>query len=65
MHSKFINCLLIGRFSCSYNGPEFVETTPDVSDSQKRHYPIFHDETCVHANDLDNYVWMREGEQPL
>ena len=34
-------------------------------DGQKIHYPIFHDETCFHANDLDNYVWIRAGEQPL
>lgn len=42
-----------------------AESPPTVPAGEKVHYPIFHDETCVHANDLANYVWMREGEQPL
>lgn len=36
-----------------------------LAPDQKHHYLIFHDETCVHANELDNFAWMREGEQPL
>jgi hypothetical protein len=32
---------------------------------EKVHYCIFHDESCFHANDQSNFVWMREGEQPL
>ncbi|KAJ6560988.1 hypothetical protein B0H10DRAFT_2240170 [Mycena sp. CBHHK59/15] len=31
----------------------------------KRHYCIFHDECCFHANDQSSFVWMREGEQEL
>lgn len=42
-----------------------AETLPTLPPGEKIHYPIIHDETCVHANDLANYVWMREGEQPL
>ncbi|PBK71028.1 hypothetical protein ARMSODRAFT_884248, partial [Armillaria solidipes] len=26
---------------------------------------VFHDESCVHANDQCNFVWMWKGEQPL
>ncbi|KAJ7586334.1 hypothetical protein C8J56DRAFT_891253 [Mycena floridula] len=50
---------------------EYVETDcskevpPDLPPGGKIHYPIFHDETCVHANDQANFVWMRKGEQPL
>ena len=38
---------------------------PDLKPGEKIHYPIFHDECCIHANDQCTYVWMREGEQPL
>jgi hypothetical protein len=38
---------------------------PKLKPGEKIHYPIFHDECCVHANDQCSYVWMREGEQPL
>lgn len=56
---------LYARFSYSYEGENLIETAPTLQPSQKIHYPIFHDKTCVHANDLANFVWMREGEQPL
>ena len=38
---------------------------PNLQPGEKIHYPIFHDECCIHANDQCTYVWMREGEQPL
>jgi hypothetical protein len=38
---------------------------PKLKPGEKIHYPIFHNECCVHANDQCSYVWMREGEQPL
>ena len=38
---------------------------PKLKPGKKIHYPIFHDECCVHANDQCSYVWMHEGEQPL
>lgn len=53
------------RFCYVYDGPELIEIAPLLLNGQKIHYPIFHDETCVHANDQANFVWMREGEQPL
>jgi hypothetical protein len=37
----------------------------DLPPGQKVHYCIFHDESCFHANDQSNFVWMQEGEQPL
>jgi hypothetical protein len=52
------------RFAYSYEGEDLVKRSLELS-SEKIHYPIFHDETCFQANDQDNYVWMREGEQPL
>jgi hypothetical protein len=42
-----------------------TEILPSLKDGEKIHYPIFHDETCVLANDQANFVWKREGEQPL
>lgn len=42
-----------------------TEVAPSLKPGEKIHYPIFHDETCVYANDLDSSVWMREGEQPI
>ncbi len=39
--------------------------SPKLKPGKKIHYPIFHDECCVHANDQCSNVWMREGEQPL
>lgn len=38
---------------------------PTLQPGEKIHYPIFHDECCVHANGQCAYVWAREGEQPL
>lgn len=38
---------------------------PVLQPGEKVHYCIFHDETCVHANDQCNCTWQREGEQPL
>jgi hypothetical protein len=37
----------------------------DLPPGQKIHYCIFHDECCFHANDQSNFVWMKDGEQPL
>ncbi|KAF9455341.1 hypothetical protein BDZ94DRAFT_1370850, partial [Collybia nuda] len=64
---EFINYLdtQILPFCYTYEGPELKEIPPSLKDGEKIHYPIFHDETCVHANDQANFVWMREGEQPL
>lgn len=42
------------------------EITPPVLQPGKNiHYCIFHNETCVHANDQCNCTRQREGEQPL
>jgi len=38
---------------------------PKLKPGEKIHYCIFHDETCMHANDQCTCVWQREGEQPL
>ncbi|KAJ7597988.1 hypothetical protein C8J56DRAFT_883292 [Mycena floridula] len=53
------------RLCYTYEGKEVTEMAPILKESEKIHYPIFHDETCVHANDQSNFVWMLEGEQPL
>ncbi|KAJ7600455.1 hypothetical protein C8J56DRAFT_880152 [Mycena floridula] len=37
-----------------------TENPPDLPPGQKIYYPIFHDETCVHANDQASFVWIRE-----
>lgn len=57
--------LCICRYCITYEGADLTEVMPLLKEGEKIHYPVFHDETCVHANDQDNFVWMREGEQPL
>ena len=42
-----------------------IVTPPQLKPGEKIHYCIFHDETCMHANDQCSCVWQREGEQPL
>ncbi|KAJ7584549.1 hypothetical protein C8J56DRAFT_1027796 [Mycena floridula] len=69
--SRYINDFLFpqlkikGKISDSTAVRCFPEKPPELKDGEKIHYPIFHDETCVHANDQSSFVWMREGEQPL
>ncbi|KAF7291198.1 DDE family endonuclease [Mycena indigotica] len=41
------------------------EVPPTLKDGQKIFYPIFHDETSIHANDQTRYVWEREDEHEL
>ncbi len=36
--------------------------SPKLKPGKKIHYPIVHDECCVHANDQCSNVWMREGD---
>lgn len=65
MKSRFIQFQSFAyTYEANANG-SLMETPPQLDLGQKVHFPIFHDETCVHANDLSNSVWMREGEQPL
>ncbi|EUC56568.1 DDE family endonuclease, partial [Rhizoctonia solani AG-3 Rhs1AP] len=37
----------------------------NLPEGQKRHVPIGHDECCFHANDRENTIWLRDGEQQL
>ncbi|KAJ7571964.1 hypothetical protein C8J56DRAFT_907098 [Mycena floridula] len=61
-----LSCVQKGVFCYEYVETDCSkEVPPDLPPGRKIHYPIFHDETCVHANDQANFVWMREGEQPL
>ncbi|KAJ7671723.1 hypothetical protein B0H17DRAFT_1141494 [Mycena rosella] len=45
-------------------GETLTEIAPVLQDGEKVHYPIAHDECCVHANDQANYEWIQDGEQP-
>jgi hypothetical protein len=40
-------------------------TPPALKKGEKILYPIFHDESCFHANDQCQFVWIKDGEQPL
>jgi hypothetical protein len=42
-----------------------IPIPPVLKPGERIHYPIFHDECCVHANDQCTFVWAREGEPPL
>lgn len=64
-HFSFTKSLFL-RYCCTYIGDEMENVVPPLlNDGEKIHYPIFHNECCVHANDMCSYVWAREGEQPL
>ena len=54
----FINIAHV-RYCYKYEGDN-METAlpPDLKPGKKIHYPIFHDECCIHANDQCTYVWM-------
>lgn len=53
------------RFCYKYEGESLEEIAPVLKPSEKIHYVISHDECCVHAGDMVNFEWMKEGEQPL
>ena len=57
---------LFYRYCYAYEGDD-METVipPKLKSGEKIHYPIFHDECCMHANDQCGSVWMCNGEQPL
>lgn len=57
--------LFIFRYCITYEGTDLTEVMPLLKEGENIHNPVFHDETCIHANDQDNFVWMWEGEQPL
>jgi hypothetical protein len=42
-----------------------MEIMATLKPGEKIHYPIYHDKTCVHANDQFSFVWIKEDEQPL
>jgi hypothetical protein len=46
-------------------GGGLKEVVPKLPEGGKIHYPIFHDETCCHANDQVQSAWVRNDEQPL
>ncbi|KAL4252833.1 hypothetical protein AB1N83_013390 [Pleurotus pulmonarius] len=64
---QFVNYMFsnVIPYSYTYEGSNVTPTAPVLKPDEKRHYAIFHDETCVHANELDAFAWMRDGEQPL
>lgn len=54
------------RYCYTFEGKDMDKVIPPVlKPGEKIHYCIFHDETCIHANDQCTCVWQREGEQPL
>jgi hypothetical protein len=42
-----------------------IPIPPVLKPGERIHYPLFHDECCIHANDQCTFVWAREGEPPL
>ncbi|KAJ7843844.1 hypothetical protein B0H13DRAFT_2364549 [Mycena leptocephala] len=57
--------LQILPFCYQYDEKTLEEIAPVLKPGEKIHYVISHDECCVHAGDMANFEWMREGEQPL
>ncbi len=48
-----------------YEGPELNPVKPTLKPGEREIIPNFHDESCFHANDAVNSLWLRQGEQPL
>ncbi|KAF9498601.1 hypothetical protein BDN71DRAFT_1530368 [Pleurotus eryngii] len=48
-----------------YEGPELRQVEPKLADGEEEIIPLFHDESCFHANDQTNRAWLQPGEQPL
>ncbi len=44
------------RRMAHYEGPELVRKAPDLRDGEKELIPLFHDESCFHANDRECVV---------
>ena len=43
--------------------PEPIE--PNLSPGERLHVPIMHDESIIHANDLQRRVYVHDGKMPL
>jgi hypothetical protein len=48
-----------------YEGPELKGMEPRLHDREKEIIPLFHNECCFHANDMQHRAWLCEGQQPL
>lgn len=61
----FLLILTDDRLCTQYDGKDLTPIKPVLGPEQKIHYILMHDETCFHANDQDEFVWMKDGEMPL
>jgi len=43
----------------------FIKIMPELEEGQRRIIAEYHDESCFHANDEAQNLWLRPGEQPL
>ncbi|KDQ24978.1 hypothetical protein PLEOSDRAFT_32910 [Pleurotus ostreatus PC15] len=41
-----------------YEGPELRRVEPTLAEGEEEIIPLFHDESCFHANDQTNRVWL-------
>lgn len=46
-------------------GPELKKIMPEPIEGQRRIIIQYHDESCFHANDDAQNLWLHAGEQPL
>ncbi|KIK49712.1 hypothetical protein GYMLUDRAFT_253663 [Collybiopsis luxurians FD-317 M1] len=52
-------------FCTLYDGPDLVKVEPSLKSGEKLHRVLYQDETCFHANDQCNSIWVKEDEQPI
>ena len=45
------------RRMVKFDGPDLQRTEPDLQDGEKQIIALFHDESCMHANDFKMSAW--------
>ncbi|KAL7413687.1 hypothetical protein BDY24DRAFT_389299, partial [Mrakia frigida] len=53
------------RRAATFVGPELTRVEPTLVGDEKEVYPLFHDESCIHAGEYKKHNWLGEGQQIL
>lgn len=49
----------------TYSGPHFIPIPPTLTDGEKEHVRIYHDECATHSNEYPRNFWLKDSEQVL
>ena len=53
------------RLRHTYRDEDLEPIEPNLGPGERLHVPIMHDESIIHANDLQRRVYVRDGKMPL